>query len=170
MSEVNLDRALKEISEQLRPQLESNNITVDIHPLPMIVAPEVHMRQIFSNLMSNAVKSMDDSEERRIEVGGSEADGLVHLYVQDSGIGIDPAYHDKVFVIFQRLKELDEVKGTGVGLAIVKKIIENLNGTIVVESDKGKGAKFLIALPVRDMAEFAEVDGVVEPTEDSEVV
>ena len=97
----------------------------------MIVAPLVHIRQIYSNLLSNAVKFMGDSEERRIEVGGSEFGGVVHLYVQDSGIGIDEAYHEKVFVIFQRLKELGEVKGTGVGLAIVKKIIDNLSGTIV---------------------------------------
>ena len=163
MSEVDLNKTLREISEQLRPQLEANNIELDIHPLPMIVAPQVHIRQIYSNLLSNAVKFMGDSEVRRIEVGGSEVGGVVHLYVQDSGIGIDEAYHEKVFVIFQRLKELDEVKGTGVGLAIVKKIIDNLSGTIVVESEKGKGSRFLITLPVRDMAEFAVDDGVVKP-------
>ena len=156
MSEVDMDKTLRELTEQLRPQLEANNIELTVHPVPMIVAPEVHIRQILSNLLSNAIKFMGDSEDRRIEVGGSEEGGMIHLYVQDTGIGIDEAYHEKVFVIFQRLKELDEVKGTGVGLAIVKKIIENVGGDIVVESEKGKGAKFMITLPVRDISEFME--------------
>ena len=101
---------------------------------------------------------MGDSEERRVEVGGMRDEKEVRLYVKDTGIGIDPAYHDKVFVIFQRLKDLDEGKGTGVGLAIVKKIIESLGGEISLESEKNKGSTFQITLPILGPDEVPETE------------
>ena len=144
---------IHDLVEQLRPQFERNAITITVHPLPFLNVPAIQIKQVFGNLMSNAIKYMGDSEDRRVEIGGHKNDGGVCFYVQDTGIGIDPAYHDKVFVIFQRLKELDEVKGTGVGLAIVKKIIENLEGSITLESQKGKGAKFTITLPYMEITD-----------------
>jgi signal transduction histidine kinase len=145
---LDMDGLVRQVAEQLRPQLENKRINLDIRPLPVVVAPALPMKQIFGNLLSNAIKYMGDSPERRIEVGGDRDEKEIRLYVRDTGIGIDPAYHDRIFIIFQRLKELEDVKGTGVGLAIVKKIVENLNGTISVESEKGKGATFTVTFPV----------------------
>lgn len=151
--ELDMNRLIHDLVEQLRPQLERNLVTITVNPLPSLNGPAIQIKQVFGNLMSNAVKYMGDSEERRVEVGGHRDDNGTCFYVQDSGIGIDPAYHDKVFVIFQRLKELDDVKGTGVGLAIVKKIIDNLEGSIVLESQKGKGSRFTITLPFKDVTD-----------------
>ena len=81
-----------------------------------------------------------------IEVGCKEADGFHEFYVTDNGIGIDPEYHQRIFQIFQRLKEVD-TKGTGVGLATVERIAEVHGGSIRVESEKGKGATFYFTVP-----------------------
>jgi signal transduction histidine kinase len=145
---LDTNRMVQDLAEQLRPQLEKQEIHLVVRPLPSVAAPAIQMKQVFSNLMSNAVKYMGDSLVRRVEVGGGQDENSVYFYVQDTGIGIDPAYHDKIFAIFQRLKDLEDVKGTGVGLAIVKKIIDNLGGVITVDSAKGKGAKFTFTLPI----------------------
>ena len=100
-----------------------------------------------SNLVGNAVKYIGDMADPRIEIGAVERSGWLECYVRDNGIGIEPAYHQQVFEIFQRLKELS-VEGTGVGLAIVKKIVEAVGGRVWVESAKGHGSTFFFTWPM----------------------
>lgn len=121
--------------------------TVDIGKnLPVISFPKVNLEQIFSNLISNAVK-YHDKPAGKILVGYKESDLCHEFYVKDDGPGIPPEYHEKIFVIFQTLQARDDVESTGIGLTIVKKIVEDRGGTIEVESSEGKGTCFTFKLP-----------------------
>jgi light-regulated signal transduction histidine kinase (bacteriophytochrome) len=114
--------------------------------LPTITSDRTRMEQIFSNLINNAIK-YNDKESIYVKISVEEQkDGWI-FSVKDNGPGIDKPYHEKVFVIFQTLNRRDEVESTGVGLAIVKKIIEDQGGKIWVESELGKGADFKFFWP-----------------------
>ena len=107
----------------------------------------VHLEQVFANLVGNAVKYLGDTATPRIEIDAQEdGDRFVEFSVRDNGIGIDPAYHTRVFELFQRLRDV-EAEGTGVGLALVKKIVDTVGGRIWVESSPGQGATFRFTWP-----------------------
>jgi len=107
----------------------------------------VHIEQVFANLVSNAVKYLGSTPSPRVEIRAEEDGGrFVEFSVRDNGIGVDPAYHTRVFELFQRLRDV-EAEGTGVGLALVKKIIETVGGRIWVESTPGEGATFRFTWP-----------------------
>jgi signal transduction histidine kinase len=138
---------IQNILEILHGQLTKQKIAVSVQaPLPRFTFNPIQLTQIFQNLISNATKFMGDQPDPRIEIGGREFEEGVEFYVKDNGIGIEPAYHDKIFAIFQRLHDV-KVEGTGVGLPIVKKIVDLNDGKIWVESEKGKGATFFFRLP-----------------------
>ena len=105
------------------------------------------MEQVFQNLLSNAVKFMD-KQRGEIKVACAREDGYWKFSIADNGPGIEEKYFDKIFQIFQTLAPRDESENTGVGLALVKKIIEMYNGKIWVESKVGHGSKFFFTLPV----------------------
>jgi signal transduction histidine kinase len=108
----------------------------------------VHLEQVFANLISNAIKYLGPTETPRVEIRAEESDaGFVEFSVRDNGIGIDPAYHARVFELFQRLRDV-EAEGTGVGLALVKKIVDTAGGRIWVESIQGEGSTFRFTWPV----------------------
>lgn len=113
---------------------------------PSVFTEPIALEQIFSNLISNALK-YNDNPDPKIEVQWKEFGTYFEFSVSDNGPGIDPQYHEKVFVIFQTLQSRDTYESTGVGLAIVKKIIEDQNADIRIESELGKGAKFIIKWP-----------------------
>lgn len=115
-------------------------------PMPVFPADKLLLEQIFANLLDNSVKYNDKSTVQ-IKVSAEEKNNQWLFAVTDNGPGIDRQYHEKVFVIFQTLKRRDEVESTGVGLAIVKKIIEEKGGKIWVESEAGKGATFKFTWP-----------------------
>ncbi len=114
--------------------------------LPIINSDKTRLSQVFTNLIGNAIK-YNDKEEAHIEVSSFEDEEGFTFSIKDNGPGIDPQYHDRVFIIFQTLNRRDDVESTGVGLAIVKKIIEEYGGKIWVESELGKGADFKFYLP-----------------------
>jgi len=121
------------------------NILVSINgPLPVIRADRFRTQQLFQNLISNAVAYIDKTEGY-VEVGAKETDDAVTFYVSDNGMGIAKENHEKVFKIFQSLAKNE--KSTGLGLSIVKKIIENYKGKIWIESEKGKGTTFYVEIP-----------------------
>ena len=129
---------------------ENVNLVVS-NKLPIINSDKTRISQIFTNLIGNAIK-YNDKLEPQIEVSSFEdAEGYT-FSIKDNGPGIDPQYHDRVFVIFQTLNRRDDVESTGVGLAIVKKIIDEYGGKIWVESDLGKGADFKFYLPKNQKA------------------
>jgi len=114
--------------------------------MPRFVSDKTRLVQVFSNLLGNAIK-YNDKPEIKIEVGCEEQSNGWIFSIKDNGPGIEPQYHEKIFVIFQTLNRRDDVESTGVGLAIVKKIIEDQGGRIWVESELGKGADFRFFWP-----------------------
>lgn len=123
-------------------------------PLPQIFFDRVRLEQIFSHLIANAIRYMGDQPHPAIEIGGSLDERSATFYVRDNGIGIDPQHHQLIFGVFERLREI-EVEGTGMGLALAKKILDLVDGKIWVESKKGEGATFLFALPQDRKGSFA---------------
>ena len=115
-------------------------------PMPILYCDQRELLEVFRHLITNAIRFMGDRLDPQVEIAAADHGEWVEFSVQDNGIGIDPAYHERVFEIFQRLKEI-ETEGTGVGLAIVKKIIEGTGGTIWVESFKGQGSTFRFTWP-----------------------
>ena len=115
--------------------------------LPTLVTTRVQMEQVFTNLISNAVKYHERPEAATIRIGCDDAGDFYRFSVSDDGPGIAPEYHERIFVIFQTLVERDTLESTGVGLAIVKKIVDRQGGTIGVESEPGHGASFVFTWP-----------------------
>ena len=143
---VALDRVWDAALEQLQATIEECNATVTRGDLPTVAGDPGQMTQLFANLIGNGVKYRGDAppevhaEARRV-AGGWE------VAVRDNGIGIDPKDHDKIFGMFRRLHGDERFEGTGLGLALVKRIVENAGGSIRVESAVGEGSTFLITLP-----------------------
>ena len=105
------------------------------------------MRQVWHNLIANAVKFSSKIENPVVEIGASRNEGLITYYVKDNGAGFEMDYKDKLFGVFQRLHTTDEFSGTGVGLATVQRIIIRHGGTVWAEGEPGKGATFYFSLP-----------------------
>ncbi len=139
--EVSLDQVVEDLLLEWGETIRVRGIRVVHHGLPTLWGVRTHIEQVMTNLLGNAVKYLGDSAAPVIEIGAKDGGEMVECTVRDNGIGIDPAYHEKIFEIFQRLKET-EAEGTGVGLAIVKKIIEGAGGRTWVESAKGQGSTF----------------------------
>ena len=115
--------------------------------LPTLTTDAVQLQQVFTNLISNAVKYHDNPAAGHVMIGCDDAGDFYSFSVADDGPGIDREYHERIFVIFQTLTERDTLESTGVGLAIVKKIVERKGGRITVESAEGEGAKFTFTWP-----------------------
>jgi light-regulated signal transduction histidine kinase (bacteriophytochrome) len=140
---------VKDVLATLEDKIEANSINtlVNCH-LPTILCDEKKMRDVFYNLVTNAINFMGDDKQRQVTIGFNKNEGYYKFFVEDTGIGIRKEYHDAVFKIFSRLKQV-ETEGTGVGLIIVKKIIEVHKGKIWVESPiaRGKGTRFYFTIP-----------------------
>lgn len=138
---------VKRLFRNLKQRLEKNRIDISVGDiLPTIHCDEDRMYQVFENLLLNAIKFIGEVENPKIEIGYEDKDEFHQFYVRDNGIGIDPKYHRKIFEIFQRLKEIEDEEGTGIGLVIVERIVKNHGGKVWVESEKGKGATFYFTL------------------------
>lgn len=110
--------------------------------MPTVVAERTRLQQVFMNLISNAIKHHHHPSHGRVVVAWRDAGECYEFFVTDDGPGIDPAYHYKVWGMFQTLRPRDQVEGTGVGLSLVKKIVEDQGGTVRLESAPGRGATF----------------------------
>lgn len=132
--------------------------------LPTLVTNRTQLQQVFTNLISNAIKYHDHPSTGHITIGCDEVPGdLYRFSVQDDGPGIAPEYHERIFVIFQTLVERDALESTGVGLAIVKKIVERQGGRIWVESAEGQGATFYFTWPKQAAATLAASTAAAKP-------
>lgn len=145
---TNISDVISEIADELSPQLREKGTKLVIKSeMPSLRCDQTRISQVFANLIGNANKFMgDDNKNPVIEVGCDSQNGSHTFYVKDNGIGIDKEYHEKIFQIFQRLGDI-ETEGTGVGLAIVKKIVENFGGKIWIDSAKGKGTTMYFTIP-----------------------
>lgn len=122
--------------------------------MPNIVASPTQMTQVLQNLVSNALK-YNQSAVPTIEIGSEDKGDHWQFFIKDNGIGIDEKFYERVFLIFQRLHNKNNYSGTGIGLAICKKIIDRHNGSIWIESEFGKGTSFLFTIKKTDQTESA---------------
>jgi chemotaxis family two-component system sensor kinase Cph1 len=145
MERLDMGAFLKELITSL--DLDKDVEVVIGKDWPTMEAEPTLVKQIFQNLINNAIK-FNDSAHKRVEIGWRPAeDGQCELFVRDNGIGIDPRHHERIFRVFQRLHTSEEYQGTGVGLAIVKKASSKLHGSVRLESQAGEGSTFFVALP-----------------------
>lgn len=146
--QVDTGRLVAETVDLLAP---GDRISVEIAPdMPVLSTAPVPLRQVFQNLIHNAIRHGDDAETL-VRVGWREASDAYEFWVADNGPGIAPEYQHKIWGIFQTLKSRDELEGTGIGLSLVKKIVEARGGSVRVESTEGQGATFYFTWPRREV-------------------
>jgi hypothetical protein len=153
---IDVAELVSELAEEAREQFGTPQVRIDIQDdLPNLVADPTAVSRLFQNLLSNAFKYGLGRPEPRVEVGGSVTGEEVRFYVRDNGAGIPLQYHHKIFGVFQRLDTTQD--GTGIGLAVVSKIMSVCGGRAWVESDSEQGAAFWLAFPLRFLAQMPEV-------------
>ncbi len=143
---VDMNEVLADVLMLFKNEVHTIEAEIIVENLPVIYAGKSAMSQLMQNLVGNALKYRS-KEKPVVTITGKEENDEWIFTVKDNGIGIDSKYKDKIFVIFQRLHNKDEFNGTGIGLAICKKIIERYHGKIWVEPEFGKGSKFIFAIP-----------------------
>jgi len=153
---VDLGELVEALCVELRASIDARGVNVSVRDTGVLWGGRPLLEQVFRNLLSNAIKYAGDTERPTVEVGIRDVGDMTECFVRDNGIGIDPAYHEKVFEIFQRLNDV-EVEGSGVGLATVKKVVDHAGGRVWVESQRGEGATFYFTWPRRDAVEESVV-------------
>ena len=154
MTRVELSAEITDAAQALRIALGNlagaiaeSGACIDAGTLPSIPVHEVHLQQVFQNIIGNAIKYRSPDRPPVVHVSAERQDGHWTFAVSDNGIGIDPQYKENIFGLFKRLHTSDEYSGTGIGLAICQRIVERHNGRIWVESEPGRGSTFLFQLP-----------------------
>ena len=145
LGEVRADAVLNRALEALAISIEESGATITHDPLPTVLANPTQLEQVFQNLIGNAIKYRSDAPPV-IHVGAARENGRWRITVADNGIGFDTGYSDQIFVIFQRLHGKARYGGTGIGLALAKRIVERHGGRIWAESEPGRGSKFMFTL------------------------
>lgn len=148
---LNVEDVLKQVLSHLNTLIEENNAYITYDSLPLIIADKEQIAKLFQNLIENAIKFKKPDASPKIHISAylDEEKGEYIFSVADNGIGLESQYSDKIFEIFKRLHTIDEYRGTGIGLAICKRIVERHGGRIWVESSLGNGAIFYFTIPVR---------------------
>jgi PAS domain S-box-containing protein len=146
---VNLAGVAREVVSDLELRIERTGGRVEMNELPTIDADPSQMRQLLQNLIDNGLKFHRPEEAPDVKVYGKLLNGRSQIIVEDNGIGFDEKYLDRIFTIFQRLHARLEYEGTGVGLAVCRKIAERHGGTITAKSKPGEGSTFIVTLPVK---------------------
>jgi light-regulated signal transduction histidine kinase (bacteriophytochrome) len=127
---------------------DKKRIRFEVQPLPRVKADATMIHQVWVNLISNAIKFSSKVEEASIEIGSSRQNGEIVYFVKDNGAGFDMKYYDKLFGVFQRLHSASDYPGTGVGLALVQRIIQKHGGRVWAESKENHGTIFYFSIPV----------------------
>ena len=143
---TNCAAVMDAVLHSLRMAIEESGAQIRCEALPVVMGDAAQLMQLFQNLIGNAIK-FRGGQAPRIQIRAEREDGFWRFEVQDNGIGIAPEYFDRIFVMFQRLHSRSKYPGTGIGLAICKKIVEQHSGRIWVESEPGKGTIFKFTLP-----------------------
>lgn len=146
-SAVSLDSVLGEVMHQLSSDIQKMDAQIRVErPLPEVMGDHATLVQVLSNLLSNAIKFVQPGVKPKVSIRSEILSNKVRLWVEDTGIGIAPEYHARIFRIFERLQGMEAYPGTGVGLAIVKKGLERMGGSAGLESVPGMGSKFWVEL------------------------
>jgi PAS domain S-box-containing protein len=144
---VSASEAANQALANLRHELEESKAEVEIGKLPLVLADTPHLVSLFQNLIGNAIKYRSEDRSPRISISAiRESAKFWRFAVSDNGVGIDPEYHGKIFEIFQRLTPTSDVRGTGIGLTLCRRIVQRFGGTIWVESNPGLGSTFFFRL------------------------
>jgi PAS domain S-box-containing protein len=144
---VDMDAVVQEALTPLRDEMDGREIEWSIAPLPSVLADRVLIRQVWANLLGNAVKYTRGTSPSCIRIAGHIVDGEAVFSVSDNGVGFDMQYAHKLFGVFQRLHDASEFEGTGIGLANVHRIVTRLHGRVWAEGEPGNGATFSFSLP-----------------------
>lgn len=143
---VDLNLTVQRVLHTMRSTIEESGAIIECSPLPTVMADQSQMSQLLQNIISNAIKFHGD-DPPRILIEAEKGTGRWTIWVRDNGIGMNPVHFHRIFQMFQRLHTQQEYPGTGIGLAICKKIVERHGGTIWVESKEGEGSTFFFTLP-----------------------
>ncbi|MEJ5994402.1 PAS domain S-box protein [Pedobacter sp. Du54] len=146
VEEINIEKIIGDILILYRKKIEEQKAEISFTNLPIVHSYLAPIRQLFQNLISNALKYKHPNRPSKISINCLETDVDYTFAIKDNGIGIGSEYFEKIFIIFQRLHNKDEYSGTGMGLAISKKIVENMGGKIWVESTEGQGSTFYFSI------------------------
>jgi light-regulated signal transduction histidine kinase (bacteriophytochrome) len=144
---TDLQVVVRQVVEDLETRIEQSGASVELNELPTLEADPLQMRQLFQNLIGNALKFRRPEVAPHVRVWSRPLGHAFEIAVEDNGIGFDEKYLDRIFTIFQRLHGRGEYEGTGVGLAVCRRIVERHGGTLTARSAPGQGATFLITLP-----------------------
>jgi len=144
---TNLNEVMQEVKDNLSVSIEQTGARINCDDLPVIVADQLQMVQLFQNLLANALKFRNPEAPPEINISWRNQGGDYQFSVKDNGIGMDSRYLNKIFGMFSRLNAKTEYPGTGIGLAICKKIVEHHGGIIWAESQLGKGSELCFLLP-----------------------
>lgn len=155
---VDANVILAQVLKDLSLAIQEKKAKVTYEPLPVVMADPSQLERVFQNLIGNALKFCGDKPPQ-VHIGARPTDGEWQFFVQDQGIGIDPKHHERIFLMFERLHPAGQYPGTGIGLAICKKIVERHGGRIWVESEPGRGATFYFTLPACRGSEAAAESG-----------
>lgn len=149
---IDCNEIIKQVNSLNKKVISEKSVSIKTKNLPKVFAHKTPLHQVFQNLIGNAIKYVKEGTPPEIQIKGYENDQEWTFSIKDNGIGINPEYFDKIFVIFQRLHGKNEFEGSGMGLAIVKKIVENLGGKIWVESEIGIGSTFIFTIPKKGLS------------------
>jgi PAS domain S-box-containing protein len=138
---------VRDVTEELVNGVDTSSIEWEVHPLPKVRGDIAAIRQVWVNLISNALKYSGNRKPARIEIGSYPDNGQIIFFVKDNGVGFDSRYKDKLFRVFQRLHSADQFEGTGIGLALVEKIVSKHGGTVWADGEPDNGACFSFSLP-----------------------
>jgi signal transduction histidine kinase len=144
---IDMSEMVSEVRESLASQYDFTRIQWALQPLPTARANANMIRQVWMNLITNAIKYSSKKDKAHIEIGSFSRDGNTAFFVRDDGVGFNQKYQDKLFKIFQRLHSIEDFEGTGVGLALVEKIVTKHGGSVWAEGELNKGASFYFSLP-----------------------
>jgi signal transduction histidine kinase len=141
------DEEVRKIASDLMIHEKNRAVEIDIRALEKTYGDVMMLRQVWINLIANALKYSRKTEQARIEIGCTKANDQTHFYIKDNGVGFDMEYMDKLFGVFQRLHKKEDFEGTGVGLALVKRILDRHKGKVWAEAAVNEGATFYFTIP-----------------------
>lgn len=148
-TEVNLKEVIANVVDDLQILIEESKAEIKVQKVCTLEADELQMHMLFQNLIINALRYRKKDTPPLIEISSKSVENQCIIHVKDNGIGFDEKYLDKIFIIFQRLHAKNEYEGTGIGLAICKKIVERHNGIITAKSEIEQGSTFIVQLPLK---------------------
>lgn len=145
---VDMTQVIHEVISDLEVSLQEKKAMVNISAIPVIEGNPTSFHQLFQNIIANAIKFAHPDRQLVINIRSEQENNQCRIYVEDNGIGFDPAHAERIFLLFQRLHGMSEYSGTGIGLAICKKIVDSHHGHIAALGAPGQGATFIITLPL----------------------